>query len=314
MWLQSAIRSNRRKSFFLVLLFPVFLFGIIYLIFLALAFYEGYSSANIGNEIFMEVSSVFVFLGPIIIIWWLISFFFHRQMIFSFSGAKPVTRKDEPEIYNIVENLCISRGLPTPKIGIIEDDSLNAFAVGRDIKHAWIVFSRGIINKLNRTEIEAVAGHELTHIINKDSLLMIIVVVFIGIIGTLGEILLRIGLNSRSSDNKDSGRGYLIILGLVLLVLGYVFYPLIQLAISRKREYLADAGSVQLTKDKLAMISALEKISADPVIESIEKQTVAAMCIQTPFAHHLSWPKKFFTSLLSTHPLIEDRIKALENY
>lgn len=103
-------------------------------------------------------------------------------MIFSFSGAKPVTRKDEPEIYNIVENLCISRGLPTPNIGIIEDDSLNAFAVGRDIKHSWIVFSRGIINKLNKSEIEAVAGHELTHIINKDSLLMIIVVVFIGII------------------------------------------------------------------------------------------------------------------------------------
>ncbi|MCF7834802.1 M48 family metallopeptidase [Candidatus Gracilibacteria bacterium] len=234
----------------------------------------------------------------------MISFFFYRKIIFKFSGARELTRKENPEIYNIVENLCISRGLPNPKIGIIDDDSLNAFATGRNTKSAWIVFSRGLINKLEKSEIEAVAAHELSHIINKDSLLMIVIIVFVGVIGTLGQILIRI--RSRNSEGKGN---ILPLIGLIFIILGYLIYPFIQLAISRKREYLADAGSVELTKDKYSMISALQKISQDPVIESIEKDTVAAMCIQTPFS-----AKSKFKTLLSTHPSIEDRIKALQSY
>ena len=213
-------------------------------------------------------------------------------------------RTENPEIYNIVENLRISQGLPTPNIGIIDDDSLNAFATWWKIEKSWIVFSRWLISKLNKAEIEAVAAHELSHIINKDSLLMIVIVVFVGIIGTLGQILIRV----RSKNDSWKGNP-LPLIGLVFLIVGYLLYPFIQFAISRKREYLADAGSVVMTKDKYAMISALQKISQDPVIESIEKDTVAAMCIQSPFAG-----KSKFKSLLSTHPSIEDRVKALESY
>lgn len=170
------------------------------------------------------------------------------------------------------------------------------------------MFSRWIINKLNKQELEAVAAHELTHIINKDSMLMIVVIVFVWIIATIWEIVLRITLSSwSSSDDKKDWRLVLImmIVWIVLLILWYIMFPIIQLAISRRREYLADAWAVELTKDKYAMISALQKISWDPIIESIKKQTVAAMCIENPF----KW-KDFF----STHPSIEKRIKALESY
>jgi len=253
-------------------------------------------------------NDIFFLLWPIIILRGIISFIFYRQIIFKFTGAKPITRKEHPEIYNIVENLCISRGLPIPNIGIIEDNSMNAFATGRNTKHARIVFSRGLINRLNKQEIEAVAAHELTHVINKDSLMMIVIVVFVGIIGTLWQILIRFWWRS-----KNEKWGNIIpLIGLGLLILWYIIYPLIQLALSRKREYLADAGSVYLTKDKNAMISALQKISEDSVIESIQKDTVAAMCIESPFAKKKK--RRFFSNLLSTHPTIENRIKALQNY
>jgi len=138
----------------------------------------------------------------------------------------------------------------------LEDDSLNAFSVGWDVKNSWIVFSRGILEKLDKSQIEAVAGHELVHIINKDGLLMVAVIVFIGSIAALGEVMFRIGANSGSSDNKDNGQVKAVLLGvgIAFLILGYLILPLVQLAISRKREYLADAGSVELTHDKTAMI------------------------------------------------------------
>jgi len=215
--------------------------------------------------------------SPIIIIWFIVSFSLHRRLIFKFSGAREIERKEYPEIYNIVENLCISRWLPVPHIWILDDDSYNAFATWRKPEKSWIVFSRWIINKLDKSEIEAVAWHELTHIMNKDTLLMVCVIVFIGIIGLV--------------------------------------FPFIRLAISRKREFLADAGSVELTKDKNAMISALRKISTDSRIESIKKQTVASMCIETPFqkdekTHKIKW----FRNLLKSHPPIEERIAMLKNY
>lgn len=134
---------------------------------------------------FSQTLDIFVFLGPAILVWAGIAFFFHRQLIFSFSGAVPITRKEHPEIYNIVENLCISRGLPTPNIGILEDSSLNAFAVGWNPKKSWIVFSRGILDKLSKEEIEAVAAHELTHILNKDGLLLVTIIVYIGAIAAI---------------------------------------------------------------------------------------------------------------------------------
>lgn len=275
------------------------------------------------SQAFNNTLSVFSLLGPVILIWCLISFLFYRQIIFKFSGASPLSRKDNPQIYNIVENLCISRWILVEsdiqqnrwiKVWIIEDSSLNAFAVWWNPKNSWIVFSRGLLEKLNKQEIEAVAAHELTHIINKDSLLMIVIVVFIWAIATIWEIVFRIALSTKSEKDSWNIKLAMIVIWIVLMVLWYLIFPLVQLAVSRRREYLADAGSVELTKDKNAMISALKNISQDAVIEDIKKPTVAAMCIASPFDSKKWWFSSFIWNLFSTHPSIEDRIKALEGY
>ena len=195
---------------------------------------------------------------------------------------------------------------------IMEDDSMNAFATWRQQKKARIVFSRWLINKLDKKELEAVAWHELTHIINKDVLLMAVIITFVWIISTVWEILLRGSWRIKSS--KDSWNAWLVIIGiwLWLMILWYLIYPLIRLAVSRKREFLADAWSVELTKDKFAMISALQKIEKDSTIESIKKHSVAAMCIETPFAKKDKSSRR--RQLRMTHPSISDRVKALQDY
>jgi len=312
-WLQSSIWSNRWKTIYLLILFPVFLFGLLYLVF----FLINYSNMsdfslvlNSTNTIFLQIISV---LTPVLFVRMLISFFFYRQIIFKFSWAKPITRKENPEVYNIVENLCISRGLPTPNIWILEDDSMNAFATWLSEKNAWIVFSRWLLNKLDKKEIEAVAAHELTHIINKDSLLMVVIIVIIWAVATIWEIVFRWGLYSKSSsNNKDNSKMILMLVWWILMVLWYLIFPLVKLAVSRKREYLADAGAVELTSDNRAMIWALRKISTDSQIESIKKDTVAALCIEDPKSKKER--RSFLANLFSTHPSIEDRIKTLEKY
>ena len=310
--LQHAIRSNRMKTWLLIVLFPLMLGVALFFVFFFASNRTTYREsrgvrvASLASEERMqdaltETGAALALLAPVLMIWLLISFFFQRQLMFSFSWAKPVTRAQEPKLYNMIENLCISRGLPTPRIGIIETPGMNAFALGWRPKDSWIVFTRGLLNALEKSEIEAVAGHELTHIINKDSLLMLVMVLYIGAISLLGEILLRSGGRGGNSKNKN----VLPLIGLVLLMLGYLFYPLVKLAISRKREYLADAGSVELTKDNQAMISALRKISARPEVK-LDNKEMAAMFIANPF--------KKMSSLFQTHPSIEDRIKALEHY
>lgn len=352
MWLQNSIWSNRLKTIYLLLLFPLFLFWLIYLGFLlsnifgwSYSYIVDFFQKDIQNNWWLcqtqnaqicarnyylkdaldNTLSIFMILWPILLIWCLISFIFYRQIIFKFSWAKPITRQENPEIYNIVENLCISKWILVDqdisqqrwiKIWIIQDSSMNAFATGWDTKNAWIVFSSWLIEKLNKQEIEAVAAHELTHIINKDSLLMIVIVVFIWAIATLWEIALRVWLNMKSDNSKDSWKAkwLIIFVWVILMILWYLVFPLVQLAVSRRREYLADAWSVEITKDKFAMINALQKISQDSVIESIKKQTVASMCIASPFWPDLSFFSRIIKSIFSTHPSIEDRIKALESY
>ena len=302
-WIQTAIWANRLRTLYLIFLFPAFLLGIFWLFF-------GIRTGN-WQEWWTETIQTFYIIWPIILVWALLSFFLHRQIIFSFSWAEPISRISNPDIYNIVENLCISRWLPVPKIAILNDKSLNAFAVGWNPKNSWIVFSKWIIEKLNKKEIEAVAAHELTHIMNKDSMLMIIIVVFIWAVAWLGEIMFRSWLRLRSSNNSKwtaQIKLFLIMVWLLLLILWYLIFPLVQLAISRKREFLADAGSAQLTKNPQALISALLKISQDPIIEDIDKPSIAAMCIANPLS------SSFFKNLFSTHPSIEDRIKMLKKY
>ena len=304
MGLYKSIQSNKIKTILLSLSLPAILLFIVRAYFTFQSAETGYTDPN------MQITMIWVLV--ILIIWFIISFSIQRRLIFKFTGAKPLTRKENPEIYNIVENLCISKGLPTPQIWIMEDNSMNAFATWRQQKKARIVFSRGLINKLDKKELEAVAWHELTHIINKDVLLMAVIITFVGIIGTLWEILIRWTWRIKSS--KDSGNWWLAILliWLWLIILWYLIYPIIRLAISRKREFLADAWSVELTKDKNAMISALQKIEKDSTIESIKKHSVAAICIQTPFAKKEKSSR--WRQLWMTHPSISERVKSIQNY
>lgn len=312
-WLQQWIWSNRRKSFLLIILFPLFLWVVTFAVFY-------YSSWNSYQEVIDKNWNItyvnsrdksaaqstwefFAIFIPIMIIWLWIAFLYERKIIFSFAGAKPVTRKEAPKLYNIVENLCISRWLPTPKIWIIEEDGMNAFALWWNTSDSWICFTRWLVNSLNDREIQAVAGHELTHIINKDSLLMLVMVLYIGMITTVGQLLMN--FNTSSSEDSWKGRNVLRLIWLAFLWLWYLCYPLIRLAVSRKREYLADAGSVLLTSDNQSMISALRKISSSPTV-NITNSEMAAMFIENPLTH--------IKTLFQTHPSVEDRIKALQKY
>ncbi len=315
--IQSSIWSNRLKTTFLLLAFPLLVFG---LVFLALYFISGevpesYSASKWAMVLWTTLD-LFSWVWPLIFVIGLISFFFQRQLIFSFSWAKKIERKDNPEIYNIIETFCIEKGLPIPKIGIIDSPALNAFALGRKPENAWIVFTTGLLEKLDKREIEAVAGHEFTHILNKDSLIMTLIVVYVGAILTLGQIFIRI----RSRNSNDKWGNILPLIGIVFLILGYLLLPLFRLAISRKREFLADAGSVELTRDNYAMISALEKISGHSDVKSIKNHGVSAMCIDNTADEYEwgnpEWKKKrfWFKNLLSTHPSIEERIEALRDY
>jgi len=234
--------------------------------------------------------------------------------MFKFSGAKEITRTENPEIYNIVENLCISRGLPLPKIWIIPTPGLNAFATGRKTKDSRIVFTQGLLDTLNKKEIEAVAAHELSHITNKDSMLMLVTVVFIGIISVLGEILIRIRIGGNNKDNRI--QLITMLAWLAFLLLGYLVYPLLRLAISRKREFLADAGAVELTKDNDAMISALRKISGHSSVPNAKKN-VAMFFIESPTVSNAEVTeigKSKKSSIRDTHPSIDERISALQNF
>lgn len=237
------------------------------------------------------------------LLWLLISFLFQKELFFAYSWAKPLNRKENPMIYNIVENLCMSKGLAMPKIWIINESWLNAFAIGWNPKNSWIVFTKWLIEKLNKEEIEAVAWHELTHIINKDTLMNVIVILWIGIISTIGYWILRIGSSMKSDKKSGNAQLVIILIGLSLLLVSWLIFPLIRLAISRKREYLADAWSAELTKNPNALISALQKISNMPDINNNSADNMSSMYIFEPKD---KW--------LSSHPSLENRIAALKSY
>lgn len=300
MWIQSSISSNKAKTIALLISFPVLLYLITYIIIRIVEKWEEWTLESATNTALT--------LSIVITVIWIISLFFQKKIIFGYTWAKELQRKDNPKIYNIVENLCITKGIQTPKIGIIQDNSMNAFATWRSEKDSRVVFTTWLIDRLEDREIEAVAWHELTHIANRDCRLMAVIVVYIWVITTIWSYIIRWWIYWNSG--KSRSRSIIPLIWIMCLILWYIFYPLIRLAISRKREYLADAWSVLLTRDRDAMISALKKISTDSAVESIQRDTVAAMCIENPIPKL----KKWLSNLLSTHPSIEDRIAALQNY
>ena len=222
---------------------------------------------------------------------------------------------ENKRVYNLVENLCMSQGMTMPKINVIDDDSLNAFASGINERSYTVTLSRGIIDKLDDQELEAVIAHELSHIRNHDVRLLIISIVFVGIFAMVAQLAMRSAYYSSFSRRRDEKNGAVLLMLLVLLVaaVGYFFSILMRFAISRKREYLADAGSAEMTKNPLALASALRKISADPDIEAVERDDVAQLFIQHPGKQAES-ALSGMSGLFATHPPIEKRIQILEQF
>ncbi|MFN4315134.1 MAG: M48 family metallopeptidase [Chitinophagaceae bacterium] len=302
------IRRNNRNSLLLLLAFPLLLLGIVFLfIYFAL---EDHS--------FPESRQRFLTILPIVLIavavWFLIAWFLHNTLIRAATGSRPLERKENKRVYNLLENLCIAQGMRMPKLYVINDNSLNAFASGLNESGFSISVSSGLLEKLNDSELEAVLAHELAHIRNRDVRVLVISIIFVGIFAFLAEIAFRslrfAGSGRRSRDSKGSGA--LVLIAIVLTAIAYLLSLLMRFGISRQREYLADAGAADMTRNPQALAAALRKISQDPLIEAVESRDVAQLFIQNPkpSAHaSASWDNMF-----ATHPPIEKRIALLEQF
>ncbi len=250
-------------------------------------------------------------------LWIAIAYFFHQKIIDAVTGGRDVTRQQQPRLYNLLENLCISRGIPMPKLKIVDSDALNAYATGLNPRQYAVTVTSGLLNALDDREIEAVLGHELTHIRNGDVQLMVVAVIIAGVVGFFAELFFRLFLNSdwrlsrgsSSSSSSDSrkggGAGAAILLAVALIALAWALSLVVRLALSRSREYLADAGSVELTKDPDAMISALRKIEGRGELPGATS-AVMEMCIDNP--------REGFADLFATHPSVASRVAALVKY
>ncbi|MCU0460606.1 MAG: M48 family metallopeptidase [Bacteroidales bacterium] len=318
--LQSQIRRNNANSVLILFMFPVVFIALTWLFFFFFGIWQSHqvTTEQPDNYNFiMDVNYGFIHTIPWILIgvlvWFVVAWYSHTTMIEKATASKPLERKENNRVYNLVENLCISKGMQMPKVNIIEDNSLNAFASGINPKTYTVSLSRGIIDKLNDQELEAVIAHELTHIRNRDVRLLIISIVFVGIFAFISEAIFRsMRFGSLSKGKKGSG-GAAIVIALVLALVGYLIASLFRFALSRKREYLADAGSAELTRNPLALASALRKISSDPTIEAVQRKDVAQMFIENPQA---GLKKSAFSAgiLFATHPPIAKRIEILEQY
>jgi heat shock protein HtpX len=246
-------------------------------------------------------------------LWIVIAYYFHQNMIDALTGGQEVTRMEEPRLYNILENLCISRGIKTPNLKIIDTDAVNAFATGMNEKQYSITVTTGLLRRLDDAEVESVLGHELTHIRNGDVRMMVIAVIIAGAIAFVAELVARLWFyngfsygRSRSDDREGGGgAGIAVLIAIALLVLAYILSFLIRLALSRQREYLADAGSVELTQNPDAMISALRKIEGRGELPGATS-AVMEMCVDNP--------REGFGELFDTHPSVENRVAALVKY
>ena len=311
--LYSHIQSNRRRSIALL----VGLFFLVYVLVYAGALAAAALSFNADLDTLLQIAWIdllkaapFATVGTIL--WIVIAYYFHQNMIDALTGGEEVTRQQAPQLYNLLENLCISRGITTPKLKIIDSDALNAFATGMNAKQYSITVTTGLVNRLDDAEIEAVLGHELTHIRNGDVRTMVIAVVIAGVVSFFAEMVFRLWFyngigfgRSRDDDRRGGGAGFAILIAVALLAVAYLLSFLIRLALSRSREFLADAGSVELTKNPDAMISALRKIEGRGELPGATS-SVMEMCIDNP--------REGLGELFDTHPSVERRVTALVKF
>ena len=316
--LYTHIQSNKRRSVALL----IGLFFLVYVMVFAgallaeaLGTYYAYEAPPLDYLIRaaeFDFIKAFPFATIGTIIWIAIAYKFHQSLIDAVTGAAPVTRQEEPQLYNLLENLCVSRGITMPTLRIADDDALNAFATGLTEKQYSITVTRGLINALNDKEIEAVLGHELTHIRNGDVRMLVIAVVIAGVISFFGELIFRIffqnvmwGGGRRSDGDRKGGAGIAIIIAIAIIAVVWILSIVIRFALSRQREYLADAGSVELTKNPDAMISALRKIEGRGEIPGANS-AIMEMCIDNP--------REGFSNIFDTHPSVEARVEALVKF
>lgn len=314
--LYTHIQSNRRRSVALL----IGLFFLVYVLVFAGALLVEALSHDTASLDYLLRAARYDFLLALpwatlgAVIWVAIAYRFHQGMIDMVTGADEVTRAEEPRLYNLLENLCISRGIPTPKLRIADDDALNAFATGLNEKQYSITVTRGLMNALNDQELEAVLGHELTHIRNGDVRMLVIALVIAGVVSFFGEMVFRMffqtsfgGRRSSSSSDGDKkgGAGIAIVIALALIVVAWVLSIVIRFALSRQREYLADSGSVELTKNPDAMISALRKIEGRGELTRANS-AVMEMCIDNP--------REGFADIFATHPSVDKRVEALVKF
>jgi heat shock protein HtpX len=291
------IASNKRKSWLVISAFIIFITAAAY--FMAVGF--GYGLDVVGFALI--ASGVMSFASY----WW------SDSIILSISGARPAKREEFFDFYTVAENLASSQRMPMPKLYVIEDTAMNAFATGRDPQHGAVVATTGLLNRLNRSEIEGVIAHELSHIQNYDIRLMSIVTILVGMIALIADWLLRMNAWGRRRDDRDGGgqvQAVLMVVGVLLALLSPVIAQLIQLAISRKREYLADASAVGMTKNPQGLAKALEKISGDQEPLEAANKATAHLYISNPLKNRhdaVGW----FSSLFQTHPPVTERIKVL---
>lgn len=333
--MQTQIRRNNTYSVLLLLAFPAILLGMVW-VFLAIVYNLAGPELNpnyamTGAVNYDEVNYQFMQVMPWVVggvaIWFAIAYFSNASMVRQATGAHPISRRENPRVYNIVENLCMAAGMDMPQINVVDDPQLNAFASGIDKSSYTVTVTTGLMNLLTDDELAGVIGHELTHIRNRDTRLLITSIIFVGIISTLMSLVARLlynmilfgGSSHRSSRDKDgdrnSGGGTIIVLlvGLVCCAIAYVFTLITRFAISRRREYMADAGGAELCGNPLALASALRKISGDPGLQNVERDDIAQLFIVHP-QRLTSGVMNFFSSLFSTHPDTRKRIEILEQF
>ncbi len=298
MKIYSSISDNKTKTWLIMILFVIFITTIVYVFSKALNY-------GIGLAIFALIFATISSIG---------SYYYSDKLVLLTSGAKKIKKSDNPELFRTVENLCIGDGLPNPDIYVINDLSPNAFATGRDPKHAVVCVTTGILNKLDKVELEGVIAHELSHVKNYDIRLMAVVAILVGFIALLANLFMNqlwyggLGGNDREDRNNNLQLVFILI-GIILAILSPVAATLIQLAVSRKREFLADASGALLTRYPEGLASALEKISSDPASLKRANNATAHLFIVNPFKGKNT--KSWFSSLFDTHPPVTERIKAL---
>lgn len=284
-----AVAANKTKSFIL--------FFIMFIIYAALVFFLSYAfDSGVGG----------IILGLIVLCFYgVISYFLGDSIILAISGAKKVTREEYPHLFVTVEGLCAANGLPLPQLYVIAEDAPNAFVVGRDPAHSSLVVTTALLQTLTKDELTAVLAHEVSHIANYDIRFMLISIAFVGAIALLAVFLRRIFIYGGSSRSRRGG-GALVIIAIILSILAPLFAQMIRFAISREREYLADANGAKMTRQPQHLASALEKISKSSAIVDSANEATASMYFSNPF------PKNIFT-LFATHPPVEERVKRLRS-